>query len=143
MRIHINIGSNIGDRMAHIGRAVALLARNIPDSRIYLSDYIESEPWGFYSSNRFLNRGLLLITRHNIAPHDILYTTQRIERIIGYGAPHRHTDGSYRDRIIDIDIIDIDNLTINTPQLTLPHPHAASRPFVLHPMQQLNHQHPC
>ncbi len=136
-RIHINIGSNQGDRRALIGQAVALLSRQLAPARLLLSSYIESEPWGYESPHPFLNLGVLVITATEVEPHDVLAATQAVERVVGHGAPHRHPDGTYCDRPIDIDIIDIDHLHIDTPQLTLPHPRAHLRPFVTVPMAEL------
>lgn len=128
----------MGDRMALIGRAVALLSCNLPPGRFLLSDYFESEPWGYCSQNKFLNRGVLYIAHTNIAPEDVLDIAQAIENTLSNGVPHRNQDGSYRDRPIDIDLIDIDNIHIQTPRLVLPHPRAHLRPFVMVPMSQLN-----
>lgn len=128
----------MGDRMALIGRAVAQLACALPAGRILLSDYVESEPWGYESPHPFLNRGMLLITDRRTHPEELLDITQRVERRIGAGAPHRQPDGSYRDRPIDIDIIDIDGIAYSSERLTLPHPRAHARPFVTEPMAQLN-----
>lgn len=137
-KIHLNIGSNIGDRRALIGRAVALLSRTIPGpGRMLLSSYIESEPWGYESQNTFLNLGVLILTPVVIDPFELLRITQAAERAIGLGAPHRNADNTYCDRPIDIDIITVDNVVLNTPSLTLPHPHYKERSFVLHPMQEL------
>ena len=137
-KIHLNIGSNLGDRRALIGRAVALLSRGVPGpARLYLSSYIESDPWGYTSPNPFLNLGVLILTPSRVDPFELLDITQAVERAIGSGAPHRNPDGTYCDRPIDIDIIQIDNITLNTPRLTLPHPRAALRPFVLQPLQEL------
>ena len=106
-RIHLNIGSNQGDRRAVTGRAVALLAGAL-GGRLELSSYIESEPWGYESPNPFLNLGVLALVPGEITPFQVLEITQRIEKIIGPDSAHRNPDGSYRDRIIDIDIIDFD-----------------------------------
>lgn len=142
MRIHLNIGSNSGDRMSFIGRAVALLSCRLPASRIYLSDYIESKPWGFDSTATFLNRGILVLTPHDISPEDVLDIIQKIENDLAPDSPHRNPDGSYRDRNIDIDIIDIDGMNYASPRLTLPHPRASLRPFVVEPMNALNERFP-
>lgn len=142
MRIHLNIGSNQGDRKAIIGRAAALIARELAPCTVYLSDYIESPPWGYESPNPYLNRGLLVITPGDRDPFAVLDATQRIEHMIGAATPHRNPDGTYRDRLLDIDIIDIDRMTLDTPRLTLPHPRAALRPFVTIPMHQLDADHP-
>jgi len=123
--------------MAIIGRAAALVARSLAPCRMLLSDYVESEPWGYSSPNAFLNRGLLVITERTVDPLDVLERTQAIEQAIGAATPHRNPDGSYRDRLLDIDIIDIDGISLDTPRLTLPHPRMHLRPFVTGPMRQL------
>lgn len=130
----------MGDRISLIGRAVALLSQRLEGAKMYLSSYVESEPWGYDSSNQFLNRGVLVILDHGIDPHGLLKITQEIEKEIGENAPHRNPDGSYCDRPIDIDIIDIDGMRLDTPDLVLPHPRAHLRPFVYGPMEELNRQ---
>lgn len=137
MDCELNIGSNLGDRRRHIISAVLALARELSPCRIELSDYIESEPWGFDSDNRFLNLGVHISTDREIIPHDLLDATQRAERRAGNGDPHRNADGSYRDRPVDIDIIAMGKLKIDTPALTLPHPRAHLRDFVMIPLRQL------
>lgn len=136
MRIHLNIGSNLGDRHGNIGRAIAMLARMF-GGRMILSDYFESEPWGFESPNTFVNRGVLVITDIPISPLAVLDITQHVERTV-CAAPHRDSAGAYIDRVIDIDIIDIDHMRLSGPRLTLPHPRALLRPFVTGPLSQLD-----
>lgn len=79
----------------------------------------------------------MAVTPTDIDPFALLDITQAVEREIGRGAPHRHPDGSYCDRPIDIDIIAMEGVTLSTPRLTLPHPRAHLRPFVLIPMHEL------
>lgn len=139
-RIHLNIGSNIGDRAALIERAVAALCESLdPDgnAEIRLAPIIESEPWGFESDNRFLNLGLLIDTPVDVDPHEVLKSLQEVEREIA-DCPHRNADGSYADRPIDIDLIAIDGKTVNTPALQLPHPRMHLREFVLRPISELD-----
>lgn len=136
-KIHLNLGSNIGDRRALMGRAVALLAARLAPARLLLSDYVESEPWGYDSANTYLNMGVMVLTERTLCPEAVLAATQSVELAVGLGAPHRNPDGTYCDRPIDIDIIDMDGLHMDTPALTLPHPRAALRPFVTGPMRQL------
>lgn len=142
--IHINIGSNQGDRAANIERAVALIANRLdPHSRaeIKLAPIVESEPWGFDSENRFLNLGLMVVTKNDDIPdpESILRQLQAIEEEIS-SKPHRHADGSYKDREIDIDLIAVDDIVIDSPVLTLPHPRMSDRLFVLEPMLILDPQ---
>ena len=66
----------------------------------------------------------------------LLDKIQQIERDIS-AMPHRNADGTYRDREIDIDIIAIDHLHIDTPRLQVPHPRARQRDFVTVPLQEL------
>lgn len=138
MRIHLNIGSNMGDREAYLARAVELLAREFAGAGLRTAGPVESEPWGYESACRYLNIGVMLDLPAPMAPGQVLDIAQRVERAAGGGAPHRNADGSYRDRPLDIDIIDIDGLVLSTPRLTLPHPRAALRPFVMQPLRQLD-----
>ncbi|MDE6334396.1 MAG: 2-amino-4-hydroxy-6-hydroxymethyldihydropteridine diphosphokinase [Muribaculaceae bacterium] len=140
--VHLNLGSNLGDSRAIIGRAIAMIARALAPARLTLSDYITSPPWGFESPHPFTNRGVMITTIRRLDPMNVLRATQEVEQALGAATPHRHADGSYRDRLIDIDIIDIDRMRIDTPRLILPHPHMHERPFVLIPMQQLEPDHP-
>ena len=66
-----------------------------------------------------------------------------IERRLG-SAAHRDGDGNYIDRLVDIDIVAIDERVIDTPTLQVPHPHLAERDFFLRPMMELapNWVHP-
>ena len=138
MRIHLNLGSNQGDRRAIIGRAVALIARDFAPARVRLSDYVESAPWGYNSPHPFLNRAAEVTLSRNLDPTEVLRRTQQIERAVAPDSPHRNADGTYRDRRIDIDIIDIDGMTLCTPELTLPHPGAAERAFVIGPLAEID-----
>lgn len=140
-KIHINIGSNKGDRAAHIERAVALLVNRLdPDNRgeAKLAGIIESEPWGFESPNRFLNLGLMLdLPGESVDPHTILENLQAVERELSTDS-HRNPDGTYADREIDIDLIAVDDLVVDDLALTLPHPRMSQRSFVLEPVAELD-----
>lgn len=126
----------MGPRRQMIVLAAVALAKKLGGHTL-LSDYVESEPWGFESQRNFLNRGILVITPKEFSPDRVLDIAQHTEKAIGGGAPHRNADGTYCDRPLDIDIIDIDGTTVSTPRLTLPHPGASTRPFVMEPMRQL------
>ena len=136
---YINIGSNQGDRRANIARAVALIADTL-NVKPQLSSAIESEPWGYNSDSPYLNIGLVFDTR--LSPEALLDVLLSIERYIS-PASHRKPDGSYADRLIDIDLIAYGDTAIDmtlTPagnSLTLPHPRMHLREFVLLPMLRL------
>lgn len=135
-RVHINIGSNLGDRQHNISSAAERL-RLLSTRDFRLSDSVESEPWGFDSDNRFINAGASFETE--LSPLELLAETQRIEREISGGQPnHRNPDGSYADRIVDLDIIFYGDLAVDSPSLTIPHPRFRQRDFVMRPLAQID-----
>lgn len=120
-------------------QAVCRLASLLGEARLLLSPYVCTRPQGFESDNDFVNLGVLILlpATNVLTPSDVLQITQTVERSLSQ-LSHRNPDGSYRDRLIDIDIIDIDGIVMDTPHLQLPHPRAAERNFVVEPMQWLN-----
>ena len=130
---YINIGSNQGDRKANIEHAVALI-EHWADTTVARSDYVESEPWGYDSDAMFLNLGISMPT--SLEPHRLLEELLRIQRCIST-VSHRDDKGGYVDRLIDIDLIAVDDLTISDDTLVLPHPAMHLREFVLLPMTQI------
>lgn len=136
MTIQLNIGTNMGDRPANLAAAVDMLVEAFRPASWRTSRIIASPPWGYGSENEFLNQGLRLDLDREMQPVEVLDMTQAVERAIS-PAPHRNPDGSYRDRIIDIDIITIDDIALSTRRLHLPHIHMRERPFVLIPYQEL------
>ena len=135
VELYLSLGSNQGDRRLNIEHAVSML--NIELKRPYkaVSSIIETEPWGFESSNNFLNCCAAFET--DLTPLQVLDTTERIERELGRTI--KSTDGNYHDRIIDIDILLYGNETVETPRLTIPHPLMHKREFVLHPLAEIAH----
>ena len=138
MTIHLNLGSNLGDREAILGRAESLL-RDALHGRFTCSPPLETPAWGYASDNRYLNKGIMIQTVTSYTPLEVLNIVEGVQKAID-PSPHRDDKGGYVDRKIDIDIIAIDELTIETPQLTLPHPRMHQRRFVLEPMKILSPQ---
>ena len=102
------------------------------------SSLIETEPWGFESDNKFLNGVILCET--TLTPRQVLRATQKIERELGKLRKHstRRTPLSiYHDRPIDIDILLYDDLTIDEPDLKIPHPLMHERDFVMIPLKEI------
>jgi 2-amino-4-hydroxy-6-hydroxymethyldihydropteridine diphosphokinase len=137
---HINIGSNLGNSRSIIEQAIAEIAL-LSNTPLRQSQFITSPPWGFSSTNNFLNVGVEIATTSS--PDRLFAQLQRIQSGIS-NAPHRNNDGSYADRLIDIDLIYFDQIILNTPSLTLPHPRMHLRQFVLQPIAELapTWQHP-
>ena len=97
-------------------------------------------PWGFQSDNTFLNAVILCET--DKTPREVLLLTQQIERDMGRNkslTSHLSplTSREYIDRTIDIDILLYDDLTIDEPDLQIPHPLMHQRDFVMRPLQEI------
>ena len=130
---YINIGSNLGERK----KLIYLALEKISDQFgvCCVSSFIESEPWGFESENRFLNLGVSFHTDEE--PELLLSKLQIIEKSI-CTASHRDASNRYLDRQIDIDIMAIDNLKYRSQRLEIPHKHLLEREFFLRPLKELN-----
>ena len=136
MTFHLNIGSNLGDRRQWLDRAVQALRTTFPGAPISVSDIIETPAWGYESDHPYLNIGMTLELPSGT---DIADTFARIRATEATLSTHPHRDcaGGYADRPVDIDLIAADDITTDTPVLTLPHPRMHLREFVLRPMAQL------
>lgn len=134
MTLHLNIGTNLGDRRSNLERAVAALEARF--GRVRLSPVEESEPWGYDSPNRFLNIGVAVEVADDADPLALLDAVQAAERSVD-GASHRNADGTYRDRVVDIDMIALGDRRVDHPRLTLPHPRMRQRIFVMRPYRWL------
>lgn len=131
--VYANIGSNLGNRYGLIQTALDSIFEKF--GICCISSFIESEPWGFESENRFLNLGVSF--KSTLQPEEILSICQQIEKTES-NVSHRDEDGKYKDREIDIDIMAIDGIVYRSPRLTLPHPHLKGRDFFLKPLLELN-----
>lgn len=128
---YLALGTNIGNKRRNMITAAALLAERVGDV-LALSGFYETEPWGFQSENTFLNAALQLET--SLSPLELLKATQQIEVEMGRT---QKSNGTYHDRIIDIDILLYDDLILQTPELTLPHPLMQDRRFVMEPLLEI------
>ncbi len=138
MRAHnclIAIGSNLGDRELNL--ILALEKLNYLGDIQGIASLWESEPAGLTAQPSFLNS--LLKLRSSLGPFELLREIKEIEFTLG-----RRPRERWGPREIDIDIIDIDNLVLETEDLVLPHPRIAEREFVLKPLEELdpNWTHP-
>ena len=130
--MYLSLGTNMGNRHENLSRAQELIGREV-GTVVSASDIIETEPWGFESSNRFLNMAVKVET--TLQPLEVLHTTQEIERKLG--RTQKSVNREYHDRMIDIDILLYDDLVMNTPELTIPHPLMYQREFVMKPLSQI------
>ncbi len=130
--LYLSLGTNLGDRQKNLSFALEFIGREV-GTVVSASDIIETEPWGFESSNRFLNMAVKVET--TLQPLEVLQTTQEIERKLG--RTQKSVNREYHDRLIDIDILLYDDLVMNTPELTIPHPLMYQREFVIKPLTQI------
>ena len=130
--VYLGLGSNLGDRQGNISRAYAEIEKLI-GAIVRQSALYESEPWGFESDNSFINSVICCET--TLSPHEVLKKTQSIERELG--RTQKSVDGHYHDRTIDIDILLYDDLTVNEPDLKIPHPLMRQRDFVMKPLSEI------
>lgn len=117
----ITLGSNIGDKVFNIKKAINYVSQSVEVKRI--SNYYETEPWGYESKNSFVNAGIIIETI--FSPEDLLAFLKQIEKKMG----RQKTTGGYQDRIIDLDILTFDHVTLSTTNLVIPHPKIAERKF--------------
>jgi 2-amino-4-hydroxy-6-hydroxymethyldihydropteridine diphosphokinase len=127
--VHIGIGSNLGDREEHCLEAVRLFS----EKRIHVrrrSSMYETEPWGVKNQPSFINMAIEAET--GLTPARLLEVLKIIEDEVGRVETFR-----WGPRVIDLDILFYDDLVMNTPELTIPHPRAHEREFVLRPLTEI------
>ena len=129
---YLSLGTNLGRRRQNLLRAIRLIGEHV-GRVVRQSSFLETEPWGFQSTHRFLNACVCVET--TLTPRQLLQTTQQIERRLG--RRRKTVDGIYHDRPIDIDILLYDDLRITEPDLTIPHPLMHQRDFVMIPLQEI------
>ena len=130
--LYLSLGTNLGDRRSNLETAISLIGRRIGTVQAQ-SSVIETEPWGFQSPNSFLNMAVKVET--GLEPEDVLKTAQEIESEMGRTI--KTGNDGYHDRIIDIDILLYDDIVMNTPELTIPHPLMYQRQFVMQPLAEI------
>ena len=125
------MGSNLGRREENLTKAIQLIAERV-GAVIRQSSFIETAPWGFHSEHQFMNAAILCET--DKTPREVLQLTQQIEKEMGR---KNKTSHFYSDRCIDIDILLYDDLTVDEPDLKIPHPLMLERDFVMIPLKQI------
>lgn len=130
--LYLGLGSNLGDKQQNIAMAVEKIEELIGHVECQSALHI-TEPWGFQSDNMFINAAVKCVTI--LSPHEVLEKTKDIERQMGRTT--KSVDGTYKDRIIDIDILLYDDMEINDPDLVIPHPLMHQRDFVMKPLNEI------
>ena len=130
--MYLGLGSNLGNRKKLLLQAIRLISEQV-GKVTRQSSLIETEPWGFESNNKFLNAVILCETTKT--PREVLEITQQIERDMG--RTKKSVPVGYSDRTVDIDILLYDDLTIDEPDLKIPHPLMHKRDFVMIPLKEI------
>lgn len=127
----LSLGANIGDPPAQLAEAVRRIAAHQDITVASQSAVLTTKPWGKTNQPDFANMAIAIET--SLQPLELLDIVLGIERDMG-----RVRDEVWGPRLIDIDIIAYDRLEVKSPRLTLPHPHAHERSFVLDPLRQID-----
>ena len=125
---YIAMGSNLGDRAETLRKAVQQL--NALGWITKVSSLYETAPVGYLEQPSFLNAVLALDTM--LVPVDLLRALLGIERDLGRARPFRNAP-----RTLDLDLLLVDDLILDTPGLTVPHPRLHERAFVLVPLAEI------
>lgn len=130
--VYLSLGSNLGHRRRNIRQAIGRIGELIGTVERQ-SALFETEPWGFNSDHPFINAAVCCTT--TLTPRQLLQATQQIERELG--RTRKSAGGVYYDRLIDIDILLYDDLTVDEPDLQIPHPLMHERSFVMEPLRDI------
>jgi len=132
-RAIVSLGSNIEPRAKYLEDARSALAALPCTHLVRASRVLETEPIGVppeFADRKFLNQMLVLETA--LSPQDFAQRMHTIEDALGRVRTVRNGP-----RTIDIDLVDFGGMVLDTPELTLPHPRAKERPFVVSLLSEL------
>ena len=129
---YIALGSNLGDRLASLQRAVRLLME-VPEVNVdahAIASLYETQPIGDEQMPLFLNSALRAVT--SLTPKAVMQVLLEIERLMGRKRQYR-----WESRVIDLDLLLVDQLVCHDRDVVLPHPRLHERRFVLEPLAEI------
>lgn len=138
MEVYFSLGSNLGNREENIERAIKKMCHAFETPFERCSSLYETEPWGFESDSNFLNCAIVFEIDKD--PQVILSKCKEIEQNMGREEIVEYDEQGnriYHSRIIDIDILLIGDMKIDTPELKVPHPLMYQRQFVMEPLNEI------
>jgi 2-amino-4-hydroxy-6-hydroxymethyldihydropteridine diphosphokinase len=127
-RIYLGLGSNLGDRKCNLEEAILQISKFAVIKKA--SSIYATEPWGLKDQPQFLNQ--VLFVESALKPDELLSQLKIIEKKMG-----RKRSVRFGPRLIDLDILFYDDLILNSPELTIPHPRLRERAFVLVPLAEI------
>jgi 2-amino-4-hydroxy-6-hydroxymethyldihydropteridine diphosphokinase len=128
----IALGGNVGDVRATFKKAIAHVCGMAQGALIARSSDYTTPPWGDEDQPPFINACIEIDTA--LDPHALLFVMQKVEQKFGR---IRTKDRQWGPRTLDLDLIAYDDISLQKPDLTLPHPRLFERAFVLVPLAEI------
>jgi len=128
----IALGGNVGDVRATFQKAIANICGMTQAALLARSSDYTTPPWGEVEQAPFINACIEIDTP--LDPHALLFALQKIETKFGRD---RAKERRWGPRTLDLDLIAYDDVSIDKPELTLPHPRLFERAFVLAPLAEI------
>jgi 2-amino-4-hydroxy-6-hydroxymethyldihydropteridine diphosphokinase len=132
MRAVLSLGSNLGNSAEILSSAAEAL--NEVSEVIAFSSFYQTRPVGGPPQPDFINAVIIIET--NLEPEELLLVAQAIEG--AHGRERNENTVRWGPRFLDIDLIKCDEMLVNSPDLTIPHPRAHEREFVLRPWDEID-----
>ena len=128
----VALGGNLGDVRDTLDRAIAAFCDGNDVRLLARSSDYRTPPWGVADQPPFVNLAVAVET--SLTPQELLARAQAVELALGR---ERGKERRWGPRPVDIDLIAYDDLALDTPDLTLPHPRLFERAFVLVPLAEI------
>jgi 2-amino-4-hydroxy-6-hydroxymethyldihydropteridine diphosphokinase len=128
----VALGGNVGDARATLDRAVAMFCDGADVRLLARSADYRTPPWGVTDQAPFVNLCIAVATE--LTPQELLARALAVERALGRD---RTRERHWGPRTVDIDLLAYDDLRLDEPDLTLPHPRLFERAFVLVPLAEI------
>ncbi len=128
----IALGGNVGDVRRTFDQAIAMLCDGHEVQLLARSSDYRTPPWGVTDQPPFINAVIAVATA--LPPHDLLARALKVERAFGRD---RTNERRWGPRTLDLDLLAYDDLALDDPDLTLPHPRLFERAFVLLPLAEI------
>ncbi len=140
--LYLSLGTNIGDKNSNIVEAINRLHSSLGERGSFdrQTAGMDTEPWGFVSSNRFLNCVAVYWVDDAVTPEEILDLCKEIEAEMGRVERVEYDDQGervYYDRVIDIDILFVGKQRFESDRLIVPHARMKERDFVMTPLKEV------
>ncbi len=127
---YIGLGSNMGDKVGNINKAIAALGKISGNKVLAVSSFYKTEPVGDIEQDWFINAAVKI--ESGLTPGELLDILLKIEKELG-----RVRDARWGPRVIDLDILLYDDLVMDEEGLVIPHPYLQERRFVLAPLAEI------